>query len=205
LLRVLQGKEIERVGGTKTIPVDIRVIAATNRDLEQMILAGTFRKDLWFRLNVFPVHIPPLRERREDITALVVHFIERKAKEMRLGSIPTLAPGAVDTLMAYPWPGNVRELENVVERALILNPEGPLGFDSLIDVKPKATANMVVAQESADLGLDSVIAGHIERVLDLTAGRVHGKGGAAEKLGLNPSTLRSRMKKLGIKHGRRVD
>lgn len=121
LLRVLQSREIERVGGVKTIPLDIRIIAATNRNLEEMVKHKLFREDLWFRLNVFPISIPPLRHRTSDIPALVQYFIERKAKDLKLGEIPELAAGGIDTLMSYDWPGNVRELENIVERALILH------------------------------------------------------------------------------------
>ena len=119
LLRVIQNKEVERVGGTKPIPVDIRVIAATHRNLKEMVSKNEFREDLWFRLNVFPITIPPLRERKEDIHALVQHFAERKSKELKFHTVPTLATGAIDRLKSYHWPGNVRELENVVERALI--------------------------------------------------------------------------------------
>ena len=132
ILRVLQDKEIERVGGAKTFSVDIRIIAATNRDLPAMITEGGFREDLWFRLNVFPITIPPLRHRTVDIPALVTYFVERKAIQLRLPAIPPLAPGALDRLMAYHWPGNIRELENVIERALILDPNGPLTFDMLV-------------------------------------------------------------------------
>ena len=132
LLRVLQNKEIERVGGTKTIRLDIRIIAATNRDLEELVEDGKFREDLWFRLNVFPIWIPPLRERAVDIPALLQHFIHTKSKELKLPCIPELSPLAVDLLLDYHWPGNVRELQNIVERALILNPSGPLRFDHIL-------------------------------------------------------------------------
>jgi transcriptional regulator with GAF, ATPase, and Fis domain len=127
----LQSKEIERVGGVKTIPLDIRIIAATNRNLEDMVAKQLFREDLWFRLNVFPIWIPPLRDRQMDIPALIQHFVNLKAREMNLTNIPTLSPGAIDPLMTYHWPGNVRELENVIERALIINPTGPLTFEHL--------------------------------------------------------------------------
>jgi len=120
MLRVLQYKELERVGGTRSISVDIRLIAATNRTLEQMIKEKQFREDLWFQVNVFPIRIPSLRERREDIPALVHHFVKRKAHELKLPDPPDLAKGAIDRLTAYGWPGNVREPENLVERALIL-------------------------------------------------------------------------------------
>jgi transcriptional regulator with GAF, ATPase, and Fis domain len=201
LLRVLQHKEIERVGGTKTIKVDIRVIAATNRHLEEMVNEGKFREDLWFRLNVFPVWIPPLRQRTSDIPALVQHFIHLKAKELKLAAIPTVAPGALDTLMEYHWPGNVRELQNVVERALILHPTGPLSFDHLNLIPQQAISHLMEEHTIPD-NLDDVIAWHIRRILAKTEGKVHGPDGAAEVLGVNPSTLRHRMKKLGIPYGR---
>jgi transcriptional regulator with GAF, ATPase, and Fis domain len=202
LLKVLQSKEIERVGGVKTIPLDIRIIAASNRNLEEMVKLHQFREDLWFRLNVFPIWIPPLRERKSDIPALLQHFINLKSKELKLSSIPTLSPSAVDPLMDYDWPGNVRELENVIERALILNPAGPLTFEHL---------NLRQAQKTIELGgqdvetsnLDEVISRHIRRVLSKTKGKINGRDGAAAFLGINPSTLRNRMKKLGIDYGRK--
>ena len=132
LLKVLQSREIERVGGTKTITLDIRIIAATNRNLEEMVKANQFREDLWFRLNVFPIWIPPLRNRRTDLPELLQHFISHKSKELKLPVIPVVSQGTVDLLMDYSWPGNVRELQNVVERALILNPSGPLTFKHII-------------------------------------------------------------------------
>jgi len=126
LLRVLQEKEIDRIGGSEPVKVDIRVIAATHCNLETMVAGGRFREDLYFRLKVFPIAIPPLRDRRADIPALVQYFVLKKSREMKRGLVPSLAPGAMDHLMGYRWPGNVRELENAVERALILNQQGPL-------------------------------------------------------------------------------
>jgi transcriptional regulator with GAF, ATPase, and Fis domain len=204
LLRVLQSKEIERVGGVKTVPLDIRIIAATNRNLEEMVGQREFREDLWFRLNVFPILIPPLRHRKEDIPALLQHFISRKAKELNLPAVPTVAPGAIDFLMNYSWPGNVRELGNIVERAMILNPIGPLTFahmnlgGSTTDASPPAST-----EQPADL--DTVIYRHIREVLSLTNGKVNGSDGAAAILGVNPSTLRNRMKKMGIVYGKQRD
>lgn len=128
LLRVLQNKTIERVGGQEQIELDIRVIAATNRNLDSMVESGTFRKDLLFRLNVFPIRIPALRNRKSDIPALVQFFMQQKVKELKLPAVPVLAENAVCELTAYHWPGNVRELQNIIERALILNPRGPLEF-----------------------------------------------------------------------------
>ncbi|THB76449.1 MAG: AAA family ATPase [Desulfobulbaceae bacterium] len=201
LLRVLQNKEIERVGGVDTISLDIRVIAATNRDLAEMVRNGQFREDLWFRLNIFPIVVPPLRERTVDIPALIQHFISLKAKELKLGSIPVIAPGAIESLMHYRWPGNVRELQNVVERALILKPEGPITFEHL-GVSERPITHSPDYSDPEPLLLDEVTARHIKRVLGMTKGKVNGSDGAAAMLGINPSTLRNRMKKLGIPYGR---
>lgn len=198
MLRVLQTKEIERVGGSKPITVDIRIIAATHRDLEDMIRSEQFREDLWFRLNVFPIMIPPLRQRREDIPALVHHFIERKSRDLKLTGTPGLARGAIDRLMAYGWPGNVRELENVIERALILNRKGPLDFDRFILKQKDDKTSVVPGKEEEFLELDDLMSLHIQRALTKTNGKIHGSKGAAKLLGINPSTLRSRIKKLGI-------
>jgi transcriptional regulator with GAF, ATPase, and Fis domain len=198
-LRVLQSREIERVGGVETISLDIRVIAATNRNLEGMVKNRKFREDLWFRLNVFPILVPPLRHRSSDIPSLVQHFIDRKAKELKISATTTLSHGAIDSLMAYDWPGNVRELENVIERAMILHRDNPLRFDDL-GLSPADSFNVPAggALEDETLELDALIKHHIERVLKLTGGKIHGPGGAGEILGVNPDTLRSKMKKLGI-------
>jgi transcriptional regulator with GAF, ATPase, and Fis domain len=204
MLRVLQYKEIERVGGTNPISVDIRLIAATNRDLEEMVKEKQFREDLWFRLNVFPIRVPPLRERREDIPALVHYFMGRKSRELGLPAPPPLARGVIDRLMAYHWPGNVRELENVIERALILNKGTPLTFDDLTGGKPDESPFIRGVIQDSPLKLDEAMSQHIRRVLKITKGKVHGKGGAAEVLGINPSTLRNRMNQLGIPYGRRA-
>ena len=198
MLRVIQHHEIERVGGTERIPVDIRIIAATNQDLRAMVQAGRFREDLWFRLNVFPVAVPPLRDRRSDIPALVQHFMERKAGELKIAETPRLATGAIDDLMAYHWPGNVRELENLVERAMILHRGEPLRFDDLGTSLREQGAVAAPAPGEQALDLDTVVATHIRRVLGLTGGKIHGPGGAGELLGINPNTLRYRMRKLGI-------
>lgn len=204
MLRVLQYKEIERVGGTNTIPVDIRLIAATNRNLEEMVKTKEFREDLWFRLNVFPIRVPPLKERRTDIPALVHHFVERKSRELRLAASPPLGAGVIDRLMAYNWPGNVRELENRVERELILSRGTPLTFDDLTGRKRDQSPLITSGTEDTPLNLDEAMSRHIRRVLEITKGKVHGKGGAAEVLGINPSTLRNRMNQLGIPYGRRT-
>jgi transcriptional regulator with GAF, ATPase, and Fis domain len=204
LLRVLQEKEIERVGGTRPIQVDIRVIAATHRDLQAMIAEGRFREDLYFRLKVFPIAIPPLRERISDIPALVQYFIREKSRDMKLTGIPILAPGAIDRLMAYHWPGNVRELENAVERALILCHGKPLTFFDLQASGVQDTRHIPVVSENESLNLDEAMARHIRRVLEMTGGRVEGERGAAKLLGINPNTLRNRMRKLRISFGRKA-
>jgi len=212
LLRVLQEKKIERVGGTEAIQVDIRVLAATHRDLEAMVEEGRFREDLYFRLKVFPIVIPPLRERRPDIPSLVQHFIQKKSREMGLRQTPALAPEALDRLMAYAWPGNVRELENAVERALILSKGQSVTFSELPSpLKPGFQAeNKEDAPDFQDsqteeiLALDEVAARHISVILKMTGGKVGGKGGAADLLKVNPSTLRKRMRKLGIPFGRKA-
>jgi transcriptional regulator with GAF, ATPase, and Fis domain len=205
LLRVLQTKEIERVGGTTSIPVDVRIISATNRNLEKMIASGRFREDLWFRLNVFPITIPPLRQRREDIPALVHHFIDRKSKEMKLTERPALAAGALDRLMVYDWPGNVRELENMIERTLIQSRGGMLSFETLLTPQvlggPERTRDS--GRNRTVLSLDEINAQHIRQALEMAGGKINGPGGAAQILGLNPNTLRSRMSKLGIAFGRK--
>ena len=201
LLKVLQSKEIERVGGVKTISLDIRIIAATNRNLEEMVRNQLFREDLWFRLNVFPIWVPPLRERRSDIPALLQHFIDLKSKELKLPAIPVLSPGAIDTLLEYHWPGNVREFQNIVERALILNPLGPLSFEHLsLSQQNEIPRNNGQSVHIATL--NEMISRHIRQVLSITEGKIHGNGGAAEMLGINASTLRNRMNKLGIEYGK---
>ncbi len=202
LLRVLQEKEIERVGGQETIKVNVRIISATHTDLQSLVNSGQFREDLYFRLNIFPVKVPPLRERKNDIPILVEHFIQKKAQEMVLSDVPTLSPGEIDRLMRYDWPGNVRELENAVERAIILAKGKYLMFDHVLGFETpsneRAPANAPVTQR-----LDELEARHIQAILNQAGGRVNGKGGAADLLGINPNTLRHRMRKLGISFGRK--
>lgn len=202
LLRVLQHKEIERVGGTRTIAVDVRIIAATNRDMNELVRVGMFREDLWFRLNVFPITIPPLRHRKEDIPALVYHFVERKSRDLKLYPPPPISAEAVDRLKAYHWPGNVRELENLIERELIRKRgkgrSGRLTFGNL-DM-PERTGEPDIAHEAVShlFTLDEAVARHIRRALRTANGKISGPRGAAQLLGINPNTLRSRMNKLGI-------
>ncbi|MCP4576466.1 MAG: sigma-54-dependent Fis family transcriptional regulator [Deltaproteobacteria bacterium] len=203
LLRVIQEKEVERIGGRGAIPLDIRVIAGTHRNLEQLVLDGKFREDLYFRLKVFPIEIPPLRNRISDIEPLVRHIVETKAGEMKIISPPVLAAGELEKLMDYDWPGNVRELENVVERSLILCQNKPLVFDKL--QKERSPVNTAVPDpEPESMDLSFVVRRHIQKALILCGGRIEGKQGAARLLNLNPSTLRTRMKKLGIPFGRKT-
>ncbi len=204
LLRVIHEKEIERVGGTETRHLDIRVIAATHRNLEAMLIDGKFREDLYFRLKVFPVVIPPLRERRADIPALVHHFMMKKSREMGLVNVPTLSAGAIDKLMNYSWPGNVRELQNAVERALILSQGKPLTFDAIGNTILKAVTTLPLVNNGEINDLDQVISCHIRRTLEAVGGQIGGEEGAAKLLKMNPSTLRSKMRKLGISFGRKA-
>ncbi|MFH2044157.1 MAG: sigma 54-interacting transcriptional regulator [Pseudomonadota bacterium] len=284
LLRVVQNKEIERVGSTAPVPVDIRIIAATHRNLENMVIMNKFREDLWFRLHVFPIKIPPLRDRKEDIYDLIYYFINRKSVEKNIHPTPTVAPEAIERIMGYHWPGNVRELENIVERALIQyqgkKMRGPLTFEDLpfhstitdspdissqnhnisdIDktiilnierilkqainnIKPlykeqnisdlsgekdnpeniektvlshlsrifnQPEGGTILSQTEQSslqsnintghsIKLDDAISLHIQKVVKMANGKIHGPGGAAELLCINPSTLRFKMKKLGL-------
>ncbi len=205
LLRVLQAKEIERVGGASPIPVDIRIISATHRNLEEMVSSGRFREDLWFRLNVFPIMSPPLRQRREDIPALVHHFIYHKSKELKLTDVPALAPGALTRLAAYDWPGNVRELQNLIERALIQGRGRTLSFETLLPQRVPGRHERALSADRnrAPLPLDEMTAQHIRQALEMAGGKINGPGGAAQLLGLHPNTLRTKMNKLGIPYGRK--
>ena len=198
LLRVLQEKQFERVGGTRTIEVDVRVIAATHRDLDMMVLEEKFREDLWYRLNVLPIRIPPLRLRRDDIPSLVQYFMKRKAREMNLLHTPQIDSHSLERLKAYDWPGNVRELQNIVERALILSRGTRLRFPELGAGLQIQEGHSNVRQVPNLLTMNQAIANHIRLALEHTGGKVEGKGGAAELLKMNPSTLRFRIKKLGI-------
>ncbi|TQV67272.1 AAA family ATPase [Exilibacterium tricleocarpae] len=201
LLRVLQNSEIERIGSDTTLTLDIRVIAATHRNLEAMVRDGRFREDLWYRLNVFPITIPPLRMRTGDIPALVQYFVHKKTKDLKLGIPPPLPPGAMQKLVNYGWRGNVRELENVIERALILGSGKTLVLDRLVD--NDNPLNRASARSSKPAPLDDIITAHIYDALRYTGGQIHGAGGAAELLDINASTLRSRMNRLGIDYGRK--
>jgi transcriptional regulator with GAF, ATPase, and Fis domain len=193
LLRVLQERAIERLGSTQTIKVDVRIIAATNRNLEEAVAAKTFREDLYYRLHVFPIVIPPLRERPEDIPGLVWSFVDEFSKAFGK-PIESISKDSLRELQQYHWPGNIRELRNVVERAVILAE----GRHLAVPV-PRSLAPMTQRTSST---LSAVEIEHIRGILESTNWRVRGPGGAAERLGLKPTTLESRMAKLGIRRQR---
>ena len=197
LLRVIQDKKIVRVGGEKRIPLDVRVICATNRDLEAMVSEGRFRRDLFFRINVFPIWIPPIRQRRYDIPLLAKEFLSLKAAEMGRHTVPSISDHDMQLLVNYDWPGNVRELQNIIERALILSKNeaiqiAPLLFPSKDNETKHPGAESFVK-------LDECVSTNILAALKKTNGRINGPNGAAELLGIHPNTLRNKMKKLGIK------
>ncbi|NOR70639.1 MAG: PAS domain S-box protein [Methylomarinum sp.] len=193
LLRVLQEGEIERLGDSKTIKINVRIIAATHRDLKQMVQQGDFREDLFYRLNVFPLTLPPLRDRRNDISLLAQCFITKYANKMGK-PIKQLPKAAMDKLLDYPWPGNVRELENVIERAIILSPENSLHIPELITPSNNKQFNTETL-----LPLAAMEKAHIITVLKTTHWQISGAQGAASILEMHPNTLRSRMSKLGIR------
>jgi transcriptional regulator with GAF, ATPase, and Fis domain len=194
LLRVLQDGRFERVGGTQTLSVDVRLVAATHRELAHEVEAGRFREDLYYRLNVFPIAVPPLRERREDIPMLAWTFVKEFA--VAFGK-PTehIADASMTALVAHGWPGNVRELRNVIERAMILS-RGPTLHVALAPDRARAAA---VRPTAANGTLAQVEREHLRQALQLCGWRIRGVGGAAERLGIKPTTLESRLKKLGIK------
>ena len=196
LLRVLQEQEFERVGGTRTIKVDVRLLAATNRDLARMVDEGCFRDDLYYRLNVFPIWLPSLRERPEDIDALVRHFVERFSARMqrRFETIPT---EHMDVMRRYPWPGNVRELENLIERAVILS-SGP---ELMIPLGHLSRPFTPLPRDDGASTLELVKRAHVVRVLAETDWMVGGPRGAATRLGMKRTTLQSFMKRSGIARG----
>ena len=196
LLRILQEKEFERIGGTDTIRINVRVIAATNRDLLEAIDAGTFREDLYYRLNVFPIKLPPLRERGEDIRLLTDYFVKKYARKIGR-NISDISESSMTRLISHTWPGNIRELENIIERAMIMSP-GPMlevGADILPDVKSTRNHN----SRSVTMTMDENQKSHILRVLKETNGLIDGPQGAAKVLDMHPNTLRSRIRKLDIK------
>jgi formate hydrogenlyase transcriptional activator len=188
LLRVLEERQIERLGSPTTVPVDVRIIAATHRNLEQRIEDETFREDLFYRLNVFPVRVPPLRERLEDIPALAWRFVEKYSKAFGK-QIDRINPESLAMLQEYSWPGNIRELRNTVERAMIVatSPELTIPVPSTAPAAPRCSVKLVDVQKD-----------HIRSVLHAARWRIRGTGGAADQLGLLPTTLETRMAKLGL-------
>jgi formate hydrogenlyase transcriptional activator len=194
LLRVLEAQEFERVGSTRTLKVDVRLIAATNRNLTEEVTRGRFRTDLYYRLNVFPIQLPRLRERPEDIPILARYFAGRHAKALGK-AVTDLSPESVARLQGYPWPGNVRELENIMERAVILSAGGRL------DVPQKLLGAAPAGAQSKGLSLRETEREHILKVLEQTGWQIEGPSGAARLLGLAPSTLRSKLKRLRIARG----
>jgi formate hydrogenlyase transcriptional activator len=201
LLGVLEDRELRRVGGNRTIPVDLRVVAATNRDLEQEVRSGRFRRDLYFRLNVVELELKPLRDRREDILPLASFFVRRHARSLGRGEV-RLGSAAPDALLAHPWPGNVRELGNVIERAMLFQPGSVLEIAPEVLGRPSAPL-LCAALRERRLTLAEVEARHIREVLQETGWRIDGPEGAARILGLHPNTLRSRMAKRNVHRPRR--
>ena len=191
-LRVLESQELQRVGGTQTIKLNVRVLAATNIDITQAVKSGRFRSDLFYRLNVFPVRLPPLRERRDDIPALVRHFVKKYAERHRR-TITRVGNGTLKALASYDWPGNVRELEHVIERAIIVS-RGPV-----LNIEELEHPESVASHETAPRTLADAERAHIIETLRRTNGVLAGKHGAAARLGMKRSTLQHRMKKLGIR------
>ena len=197
MLKVLQDNTFERLGSEITKTVDVRVISATNRDLDQLIEQGTFRSDLYYRLGVFPIRVPALRERRDDIPLLVWFFISEL--QHRLGkTFDEISARAMDALTSYEWPGNVRELRNIIERAMILSPGSTLELYDEFPANAGGTYASSRAPERKDETMEEVERAHIEKVLEACDWKIRGKDGAAEYLGLKRTTLQSRMKKLGI-------
>lgn len=205
LLRVLQEREVQRVGGARPVPVNVRLVAATNQDLEACMHEGRFRNDLYYRLSVFPIRLPPLRERCEDIPPLVEHFVQRFAQQQHK-LVPRLGPGVVQRLVAYPWPGNVRELQNVVERAVLLT-DGTVLDASLFPLPLRTVPQACHTSEARPpqgakvsnvIRLTDAERHAIVRALELSGWRISGRAGAADILGLKPTTLHAKMKKLGI-------
>jgi transcriptional regulator with GAF, ATPase, and Fis domain len=202
LLRALEEREIDRVGGSLPVAVDVRVVAATNRDLVAEVRAGRFRADLYYRLAVFPITLPPLRARRDDIARLAAAFVERQARALHK-PLRGLTDEATAKLTAYAFPGNVRELHNVIERAAILARGAWIGVAELPDLESPAEAPPLAASPEPDRRIEEIERAHIERVLVESGWLIEGPGGAAATLGLRPSTLRSRMLRLGVERPRR--
>jgi len=194
LLRVLQEQEFERLGSTHTIRVNIRLVAATNRDLGEMVAARTFRSDLYYRLRVFPLLVPPLRERQDDIPALVRYFVQKYARRMNR-AVETIPSETLDVLVRYAWPGNIRELENLIERAVIVSP-GPVLRVPLGEFK------LTIGSSDDAITLRAAERDHILRALEATHWVLAGPRGAAARLGMKRTTLQSKMRKLDVVRSR---
>lgn len=197
LLRVLQNREVQRIGGTGVKKLDIRVIAATHQNLYKQVTGGFFREDLYYRLNIFRIEVPPLRARREDIPVLIEYFLRKKSRELNISNVRP-SEDFIRKLSQHEWPGNIRELENTVERLLITESESE-ALDGIFSpreetIEIEASLSGIQYQET----LDVVVCRHIKNTLIRTRGKINGEDGAAELLGINPNTLRSKMKKLGI-------
>ena len=201
LLRVLQEQELERIGDTRTRKVNVRIIAATNRDLKEEVDTGRFREDLFYRLSVFPIEVPPLRERRDDIPMLATHFLTQSARRMNRPA-PRITQGALNQLSSYDWPGNVRELQNTIERTVILSRGGPLHFDLTWSKATQAPRERTIKVSEPVLRTRDELKRQerdaIAAALEQTAGKIFGPGGAAELLGMKPTTLISRIKTLKL-------
>jgi transcriptional regulator with GAF, ATPase, and Fis domain len=207
LLRVLQEKRYERVGEDRTRLADVRIVGATNRDLKKEVAAGRFREDLYYRLNVFPIQVPPLRERADDIALLAKHFIDLSVKELRCPK-PRLTRAGIVQLQSYDWPGNIRELRNVIERAVIISRGGPLDFDlAVTNPAPSPSSSKSQAGEPGDKAGPEFLTEtemlrrerqNLAAVLEKANWKIKGADGAAELLGVKPTTLLSRMKKMGL-------
>jgi transcriptional regulator with GAF, ATPase, and Fis domain len=202
LLRAIQEGEYERVGGNKTLETDVRLVAATNRNLAEEARKGRFREDLFYRLNVFPITLAPLRERKSDIPSLAAHFLERACKEFNQ-PLGLMSGEAMAALKAYDWPGNVRELQNVVERAVITARGGPIFFELPAapdpTQRPSRLSDSAVVHVRTEEELREDERANVLAVLNKTRWKVYGRGGAAELLGIKPGTLAARMKKLGLR------
>jgi PAS domain S-box-containing protein len=192
LLRVLQAGEFERVGGQQTLKVDVRIIAATNRNLEKEVKEGRFRSDLFYRINVFPITIPPLRSRKEDIHMLIQYYIDKKSKKYDK-QFDSISKSDINHLIEYDWPGNIRELKNIIERAVISSADGSLKIKDLLPGRQDSQE-----KRHPESSLENIEKVHISKILNECGWRIEGPGGAAEILTIHPSTLRSRMKKLKI-------
>lgn len=194
LLRVLQEREFERVGSNEIRKVDVRIIAATNRDLETAVKEGKFRADLYYRLNVFPISVPSLSERKEDIPLLAMYFTQRYANKIGK-QIDSISDKDIERLKSYLWPGNIRELENIIERAVIVSTGSKLNLGEI----QSELSDMLSSMEFEPLSLEHLEREHMKKVLNRTKWQIHGEKGAAKILGINPNTLRSRIVKLGLK------